>query len=94
MYHLARGLSYPMNLGCKSMVTLAQAQRQLDAWLQASLDGATGKSISISTAGGSRSISREDGAEIRRQIHFWQGHVNALSNNTEKPYSLLHFKDE
>jgi len=72
---------------------LSQAQNQLDAWLQASLDVAEGKTISISTAGGTRSITREDGAEIRRQIQFWQAQVNALSHNTAKSYSLITFKD-
>ena len=74
-------------------MTLSQAQNQLDAWLQASLDAAEGKSISISTAGGTRTVSREDAAEIRRQIQFWQASVNALSHNTAKSYALISFKD-
>lgn len=84
-----------MNHGCKSVapITLTQAQNQLDAWLQASLDVAEGKSISISTAGGARTVTREDAAEIRRQIQFWQQQVNALSHTTSKPYSLVTFKD-
>jgi len=91
---MAPGLNYPMmNLGCKPVTTLTQAQSQLDAWLKASLDVAAGKSISISTAGGTRSITREDALEIRRHIQFWQNQVNALSNNTAKPYSLINFKD-
>jgi len=75
------------------MLTLTHAQTQLAAWLQASLDVAEGKSISISTAGGTRSITREDAVEIRRQIQFWQNQVNALSHTTPKPYSLVNFKD-
>jgi len=73
-------------------LTLTQAHKQLDAWIAASLDVAEGKTISISTAGGTRSITREDGAEIRRQIQFWQDQVNALSNKVTKPYSLINFK--
>ncbi len=75
------------------MLTLAHAQTQLDDWLQASLDVAQGKTASISTAGGTRSISREDGIEIRRQIQFWQNQVNALSGNTAKSYSTVIFKE-
>ena len=75
------------------MLTLVQAHKQLNAWLQASLDVADGKTVSISTAGGTRTITREDGAEIRRQIQFWQQQVNVLSNNTSKPYSLINFRN-
>jgi len=82
------------NTHAKSLLlTLTQARKQLDAWFAASLDVAEGKTISISTAGGTRSITREDGVEIRRQIQFWQQQVNALSNKATKPYSLINFKN-
>jgi hypothetical protein len=56
-------------------MTLAQAQAQLDAWLAASIAVAAGKEHRI----GDRAVRFEDGSEIRAQIVFWQGRVNALT---------------
>ena len=73
------------------MLTISHAQTQLDAWLQASLDITEGKTIS--TAGGTRSITREGAFEIRRQIQYWDSQVKALSQTMTTPYSLVTFKD-
>lgn len=56
-------------------MTLAQAQAQLDAWLAASLAIAGSKEYQI----GDRRLRREDGAEVRQQIAFWESRVNALT---------------
>ncbi|MEE9452553.1 MAG: DUF6148 family protein [Gammaproteobacteria bacterium] len=75
------------------MLTLNHAQTQLAAWLQANLDVAEGKSVSLSTPNGARSITREDSAEILRQIQYWQQQIALLSKQSGKPYSLVTFKD-
>jgi len=75
------------------MLTLNHAQAQLAVWLQANLDVAEGRSVSLSTPNGARSITREDSAEILRQIQYWQQQIALLSNQSGKPYSLVTFKD-
>lgn len=52
-------------------ITLAQAQAQLDAWLQASTAVASNQSYSIA----GRSYTRADAAEIRSAIDFWDRKV-------------------
>jgi len=56
-------------------VTLADAQLQLDTWLAASLAVAQGRSYTI----GDVSLTRENSAEIRKNIDYWQGKVNQIS---------------
>lgn len=57
-------------------ITLAQAEAQLAAWLQASTDVAQrGQSYSIQ----GRSLSRADLSEITRQITYWDNMVKKLS---------------
>jgi Flp pilus assembly protein TadG len=60
-------------------LTLIQAKQQLDYWLKASQLAAQGQSYSISTEGGSRSLSRANAKDILAQITFWQRQVNRLS---------------
>lgn len=57
-------------------ITLAQADAQLAAWLDASTKVAQGQSYSI----GTRSLTRADAKEIREQITFWEGKVNQLTS--------------
>ena len=64
-----------------SGITLAHAQAQLELWLAASAAVAAGQSYSISTGGGSRSLSRVNAAEILNQIEFWDAKVKRLSNS-------------
>lgn len=75
------------------MITLEQAQAQLDAWLAASLALAAGKQHQI----GDRLIRLEDGVEVRNQIGFWQRKVAALSDTTRggsARYALADFSDD
>ena len=60
-------------------LTLTQAKQQLDSWLKASQAVAQGQSYSISTEGGSRSLSRANARDILAQITFWQRQVQRLS---------------
>jgi hypothetical protein len=62
-------------------LTLAAAKQQLDYWLKASQLAAQGQSYSISTEGGSRSLSRANAKDILPQITFWQRQVNRLSRD-------------
>lgn len=56
-------------------ITLAQAQAQLDKWLEA--DAAVAQSQSYSIAG--RSYTRADAAVITAKIEYWSDKVAALS---------------
>jgi hypothetical protein len=56
-------------------ITLAQAEAQLAAWIDASTAVATGQSYSI----GGRSLTRANAAEIRESISFWDEKVQSLT---------------
>jgi hypothetical protein len=60
-------------------ITLETAQRHLDTWLEAEATIATGQAYTI----GSRSLTRANLADVRKQIDYWQAKVVALTN-TEK----------
>lgn len=55
-------------------ITLTQAEAQLTAWLSASTAVASGQAYTI----GSRSLTRADAKEIRKQIEFWDSMVKSL----------------
>ena len=55
------------------------ARHHLNAWLEAELELTTHQSYKI----GSRSLTKADLGEIRKQIEFWQNRVAQLEN-TEK----------
>lgn len=58
---------------------LATAQKHLDAWLTAELEVTTHQSYTI----GSRSLTKANLSEVRKQIQFWQNEIAKL-NNLEK----------
>ena len=60
-------------------MTVATAQTHLDAWLAADLALATAQSYSLSTPGGSRTLTRANVQEVRDQIAYWQRVVNDLT---------------
>ena len=55
---------------------LATARKHLDAWLEAELEVTTHQSYTI----GTRSLTKANLAEIRKQIEFWQNEVARLEN--------------
>ena len=55
------------------------ARHHLNAWLEAELELTTHQSYKI----GSRSLTKADLGQIRKQIEFWQNRVAQLEN-TEK----------
>ncbi len=75
-------------------LTLAHAEEQLSAWLQASLDVAEGKTVSISSSSGLRTLTHENTHEIRKQIIFWQAQINRLTQTSpELRYSIVSFTE-
>jgi len=56
-------------------ITLAQAEAQLTAWLNANTAVASGQSYSIA----GRSLTRANAEEILKQIEFWDRQVKRLS---------------
>jgi hypothetical protein len=60
-------------------LTLEEAQAQLTAWLAASQAVSQSQAYTIATESGSRSLTRADAAEIRKQISFWEKQLRRLS---------------
>lgn len=52
------------------------AQKHLDAWLEAELEVTTHQSYTI----GSRSLTKANLSEIRKQIEYWTSEVAKLEN--------------
>lgn len=57
-------------------ITLKTAKEHLDVWLEAEAAVANAQSYTI----GSRSMTKANLGEIRKQIEYWQGKVTALEN--------------
>lgn len=55
------------------------AQRHLDAWLEAELAVTSGQSYTLSTANGSRTLTRANLTEIRNSIKWWEEKVQLSS---------------
>jgi hypothetical protein len=58
-------------------VTLARAQQQLEAWLDADLAVSKRQSYSI----GGRSLTAADAGEITAKIEYWTNQVNRLQSS-------------
>lgn len=67
-----------------SVMTLAVAQANLLAWMNASAALAEGKQVQIN----GRMLTLENGNEVRQQIVFWQSMesqlLNAAASNTNR----------
>ena len=61
-------------------VTLEIAKKHLDAWLTAELEVTTHQSYTI----GSRSLTKANLSEIRKQIQFWENEVARLENISKR----------
>lgn len=57
-------------------ITLEIARKHLEAWLTAELEVTTNQSYTI----GSRTLTRANLAQIRKQIEFWNNKVAELEN--------------
>ncbi|SHJ74634.1 DUF6148 family protein [Tepidibacter formicigenes] len=60
--------------------TLEVAKKHLEAWLTAELEVTTSQSYSI----GSRSLTKANLPEIRKQIQFWKNEVEKLKNISKR----------
>jgi hypothetical protein len=56
-------------------ITIAQAQAQLDLWLDADARVSKGQSVSMSD----RTVTQADAAEITKKIEYWSGKVAQLT---------------
>ena len=56
------------------MITLERAKLHLEAWLDAELAISTGQSYTV----GSRSLTRANLSEVRKQIEYWKNKVSEL----------------
>lgn len=56
-------------------ITLAQAEAQLAAWIEADTKVASGQSYEIA----GRRLTRADAGEITNKIEYWNGKVQTLS---------------
>lgn len=56
--------------------TLAIATKHYEAWLEAELELTTAQSYSL----GTRTLTRANLAEIRKQIEFWENKIAELQN--------------
>ncbi len=66
-------------------ITLAQAEEQLIAWLNASKAVAKGQHYKI----GERQLTRANAAEIQQQITFWDAKVRLLSRGGRRSYRAV-----
>lgn len=57
-------------------ITLEKASMHLDAWLEAELELTTHQSYTI----GSRTLTKADLGEVRKQIEYWNNWVLKLNN--------------
>lgn len=57
-------------------VSLETAKKHLDAWLSAELEVTTHQSYTI----GSRSLTKANLSEIRKEIDYWKNEVARLEN--------------
>ena len=63
-----------------STISLEVAKKHLEAWLEAELSVTVNQSYTI----GSRSLTRANLSEIRKQIEFWNNKVQSLENVRER----------
>lgn len=76
------------------MVTLEVAQTHLAAWLDAELKLAQAQSYSFSTPSGNRMVQRADLPEVRKQIAYWNGMIQAIqAAAAARKFSLADFRD-
>ncbi|WP_100406663.1 DUF6148 family protein [Bacillus solitudinis] len=57
-----------------TVINLERAHKHLEAWLEAELAVSTGQSYSI----GTRSLTRANISEIRKQVTYWRSEISRL----------------
>ena len=61
------------------MTTLAQAEAQLEKWLDASLNAAEAQETRLETG---RAIRRAEASEIRAQIQYWTRVISTIKRGS------------
>lgn len=62
--------------------TATQIQTELDVWYAARTAAANGKSITIATSAGSRTLTTQDLSEINETISMLERQLSAVGNTT------------
>jgi hypothetical protein len=65
-----------------SGLTVGEAKEQLAYWLAASRAVSQSQAYTIATESGSRSLTRADAGEIRKNITFWEQRVRRLARGS------------
>ena len=68
--------------------TAAQIQAELDVWYEARKAAASGKSITIATSAGSRTLSNHDLSEINGQINTLERQLAEANSPNKKVHNF------
>ena len=71
--------------------TVTQIQAELDVWYEARLAAANGKSITISTSAGSRTVSQHDLTEINSLISQLNRELTAATTGRRHDFAVANF---
>jgi hypothetical protein len=71
--------------------TATQIQTELDAWYAARLAATNGKSITISTSAGSRTVSQYDLSEINETISRLTRELSATTSKQRHDFAVANF---
>lgn len=74
--------------------TTTQIQTELDAWYAARLAATNGKSITISTSAGSRTVSQFDLEEINKTISQLLRELNATASGQRHDFAVANFNHD
>ena len=74
--------------------TVTQIQTELDAWYAARLAATNGKSITISTSAGSRTVSQYDLDEINETISLLVRELSATQSRQRHDFAVCNFNHE
>ncbi|MGM0562817.1 MAG: DUF6148 family protein [Pseudomonadota bacterium] len=61
-------------------IDLTKAREHLDKWLAADAAAAAGQSYTVTTVNGSRTVTRVNAEEIRKQVAYWERRVHMLES--------------
>jgi len=74
--------------------TTTQIQTELDAWYAARLAATNGKSITISTSAGSRTVSQYDLKEINETISQLVRELSATGSQQRHDFAVANFNHD
>ncbi len=74
--------------------TTTQIQTELDAWYAARLAATNGKSLTISTSAGSRTVSQYDLKEINETISLLNRELIATTSKQRQDFAVANFNHD